>query len=141
TVGALVLFALCTQVRLRSNDTELLVGDGYYYYAYLPAWFVDHHLDLTAAYRHRPDEAAGWGHRPTATGRPSNPFGIGMAVLLSPAFLLARLAAHGRGDGWGIGYQLPVCALAFLYGLLGVGITFHVLSRFFTRFAATWTAG
>src|SRR5438034_49592 len=87
-LGTLVLFAGCTWARLRSNDRELFVSDGYYYYSYLPAWFVDHSLDLTNAYRHRPDEAAGWGYRPTATGRPSSPFGIGMAVLLSPAFLL-----------------------------------------------------
>src|SRR5262249_22493704 len=116
------------------------VSDGYYYYAYLPSWWIDHDVDLSNQYRHRPDEAALWGHLPTPTGRPSNPFAIGMAVFPSPVFLLARVAQLGRGDGWGLAYQLPVCAAAFAFSLLGVLLTICLLRRLFTFGTSTIAA-
>src|SRR5262249_26179732 len=130
---ALLLFSLFTWTRIHHNDAELFVSDGYYYYAYLTSWWIDRDVDLTNQYQHRPEESLAWGHRPTVPGKPSNPFAVGMAVLLSPAFLLARTLSLGRGDGWGLAYQLPVCTLAFVYGLLGVAITFALLCRLFSR--------
>jgi hypothetical protein len=137
---AVALFTLFTWIRLHHGDTELFVSDGYYYYSYLPSWWIDHDLDLSNQYEHRPEQAAAWGRLPTATGRPSNPFAIGMAALLSPAFLLTRAANLGRGDGWSLSYQLPVCALAFLYSLAGVAITFCLLRRLFPARTSALTA-
>lgn len=134
------LFGLLTWARLHHGVPELFVADAYYYYSYLPSWWIDGDLDLTNQFLHRPEEAALYGRLPTLTGRPSNPFSIGMAVMLSPAFLLVR-AAHGfAGNGWSLSYQLPLYAVAFGYAVAGIVLTACLVRRFYSALNARVTA-
>lgn len=130
-LGACLAFALLTYVRVNDGSAELYVTDAYYYYAYLPSWFMDHDLDFANQYQHRPDLAPTIWMAPTRIGMPGNPYAMGMPLLLSPAFVLAQWICGGTGDGWEIRYQVPVYTLAFLYSLAGVLLTAQMFSRFF----------
>jgi len=139
-LATVVVFCGITWARLHHGTGELFVSDGYFYYAYMPTWWIDHDLDFTNQYRHLPQMAAIADHEPTPTGCPSNHWPIGVAVLLSPAWLLVRALTLGRGSGWELYYQVPVYLLAFVYGLLGVALTYLLLCRFFPRRTALLTA-
>jgi hypothetical protein len=131
-VLACLCFAGVTALRLRHNTGELFVSDGYFYYSYLPSWWIDHDVDLTNQYRHRPEETVFYGQVSPVTGKPGNPYAIGMAVFLTPAFWIARVLNGFQGDPWSVRYQLPVYTGAFLLSVAGVGLTWYFLRRYFS---------
>jgi hypothetical protein len=74
--------------------TSDLHADAAYYYVYLPA-ILRGDLDLTTEYR----ETRNWYQfGTTATGRPSDVFGVGPAVVDSPLFFVGHLIARALGE-------------------------------------------
>ncbi len=130
-VISLILFVGITFGRLRHGAPELFVSDGYFYYSYVLSWCLDFDVDFTNQYLHRPEETHfihTWA--PTA-GLPGNAYAVGFPILLTPAFLLARLALRGIGDGWSLPYQLTVYAWAHLLCLGGPILTGLIFRRWY----------
>ena len=111
----------------------LYVGDGFYYYCYLPSLVLDGDLDFTNQYAL--GDANGWGHvgtdTPTAyfgvvgaTGRPANAWSIGPALLWLPFFLVGLAGDYLLGQGAVNGFGPYSQALTYLgsgvYGGLGI---------------------
>ena len=101
-----------------SQRFDLAVSDGRYYYAYLPSVVIDGDLDFTNQI------AEHWGpdFRPelladrTPIGRVRNKFPIGLALTLSPGFLLGHLVAliswgAVPADGYSWPYQIACLAM------------------------------
>lgn len=97
---------------------NLVVSDGRFYYAYLPSVWIDGDLDFS----NQISEHWGADYRPILlenpheTGLVRNRFPIGMALTLSPAFLLGHVVAILSGgrikaDGYSWPYQLACLAL------------------------------
>ncbi len=70
-------------------------ADAPYYYAYAPSLFLDGDLDLRNQYV----VTGNWYHlAPTKLGRPGNVFGVGPALVTSPAFLVGHALAVATGE-------------------------------------------
>jgi hypothetical protein len=132
-------------------------SDGKYYYQYLVSGYYDRDFDFTNNYQAPRYE---WMHlaidhynfleqRGPVTGRPTNLFTIGPAILWLPFFLLGQLVAvslnavgaHIDINPWGLFFQYTVMYSAVVYTLLTLYLLFHLLrSHFADRIAvyATW---
>lgn len=75
-------------------------ADAAYYYVYLPSIFLDGDVDFANEYA----VTKNWYELgPTPTGKPGNVFGIGPAILQTPAFLIGHAIARiagSRSDGF-----------------------------------------
>jgi hypothetical protein len=97
---------------------DLAVSDGRFYYAYLPSVVIDGDLDFTNQITEHwgPDFRPELLERQTDNGLVQNKYPIGLALTLSPAFLLAHLVALGSmgivtANGYSWPYQLACLAL------------------------------
>ncbi|MBW2734414.1 MAG: hypothetical protein JRH20_18660 [Deltaproteobacteria bacterium] len=119
--------------------------DGYYYYVYLRSMQMDGDLDFHNEYRE-------WGNPfrfgDTATGRARNVFGVGPALLWSPFFGVAQLAA---GAGRALGYPIAKDGLSrfhqritffgsLLYGWLALLFCYWIARRLFSPRLALFPA-
>jgi hypothetical protein len=143
-VAALLLLALLRAPLTRVPDA-LFVSDGFGYYLYLPSLIIDRDLDFTNQLSRLPYEGEKHFFRVSdRTGRRTNQFPIGCAILWAPLFVLADgvvQAASSVGmiiprTGFGWAYELPVYTGSFLYGLAGIWLIQRTLRLIFDRTAA-----
>jgi len=102
---------------------DLVLSDGRYYYAYLPSVVIDGDFDFTNQIREHwgPDFRPELLEARTPTGLVQNKYPIGLALTLTPAFLVGHVIALAS-DGWisADGYSWPyqLACLAFLEWLV-----------------------
>ena len=103
--------------------------DGYGYYAYLPAIFINHSFDYTKV----TDAEQKWSPAmsqkelgasfPYYNNKPIDKYYIGVAVLLAPFFLLAYFLSYLFGydtGGYSCFFQLSICVAALFYFTIGL---------------------
>ena len=138
----LALAVLVAIVFVRAPFTQvpdaLFVSDGFGYYIYLPSLVIDGDLDLANQLERLPYEGEKHFFRVSPeTGRHTNQFPVGCAILWAPFFILAdcvvrTLSAIGvpvDRTGFGFAYELPVYIGSFLYGLAGIYVMRLTLLR------------
>jgi hypothetical protein len=125
----------------------IIHGDGVGYYAYLRAPLVDHNLDFEKDWWRGNEsfvvprtDAKGqldWEQR-TATGRITNLFSVGPAMLWVPALAIVHGAILGlkaaganiSADGFGLPYRLAMALSTAIYGFAGVLFGFLIARQF-----------
>ena len=105
-------------------------ADGYGYYAYLPCIFVLHHFDYAKIISEERKLRPEVGYRDAANcfpntdnGKPVDKYFVGVAVLLSPFFLLAYLLSYLLGyslDGYSFLFQISASIAAIFYLVVGL---------------------
>ena len=159
-VAALALLALVRGPRLRTFTifavlfvaglaAQRLAGarlqsDGFYYFAYLRSIAVDRDVNF-----HNDYELIGLGDKrhlftPTPTGYAQSAWTIGPAIVWSPFFGAAHLAAlplskvrpNVSADGTSYPYRQAICIAGLFYGLLGAYFTWRLCGLFAARHAA-----
>ena len=146
TLTAVCLAAFLASIPLPRADGQLLGGDGFGYYVYLPSLVLDRDLDFT-----NQSDALGAGGSVlpagrTPTGLRTNLWPAGPALLWLPFFLLAHglalvLNAFGAGirlDGCGYWHQSFVIAGNIVYGALGIALSFDAARRVASAGSALW---
>src|SRR5262245_40054990 len=89
---ALLLLIVFIRAPHRRIPSSLFVADGFGYYIYLPPLVIDGDLELSNQLLHQEDQPdQPWYRIVPQTGRPSNCFQIGCAVLWAPFFLASHL--------------------------------------------------
>ncbi|MBV9099436.1 MAG: hypothetical protein JOZ46_02965 [Candidatus Dormibacteraeota bacterium] len=139
-LGGLGLYAL---VYIVARSHMPIDADGQGYYAYLPAYLVDHdltfntvirqHILPTYAAAHLPAQQFGFSLQPT--GAWLDKYGVGVAVLLLPFFLAGHglaLALGLHADGYTRIETLVSGAAAVVYVALGLWCLRAVLRRWFS---------
>ncbi len=144
---ALVLLMLASVYHFHATGRRM-VGDGYFYYAYVQSFWKDFDVHFENEYGQygvleRPSIET-----PTRTGYRRNIFSVGPAVLWSPFFglgeLFGRVAAWSglevnlRGDG--LFHWKAVSLGTLLYGFAALILVQSLLRRYFSKpvaFAAT----
>jgi hypothetical protein len=126
-------------VKVGEGDA-LFVNDGFQYYAYLPSLVLDGDLDFTNQYalgraRHWGGDNPPYTDTVPRTGRPSNAWALGPALLWLPFFLvglgLDRVFGGGPLTGFSMWCQWPVYLGSGAYGLLGLWLLYrHVLADY-----------
>ncbi len=131
------------------NEPAKIESDGKYYYQFLVSLWFDGDLDFANNYRQakkpfmaREVDHYGFADQLTPTGRPTNLFTIGPAVLWSPFFA----AAYGVGsalsvvgatesppDGWERPFQLAVMFSAVVYSALALVLLYRLLIEHFEQ--------
>lgn len=137
-------------VFLRAPHTRvpnaLFVSDGFGYYIYLPSVVIDRDLDLSNQVTRLPYEGEKrFFHVSPRTGRRTNQFPVGSAILWAPFFVLAdwgvqlvSFVSDGfPRNGFGFAYELPVYIGAFIYGFAGACLTLRMLRTLFPSPIAT----
>jgi len=112
-------------------------SDGFSYYVYLPSWFLHHDGSLQRV----ADDCCG-GELPgftaitrwPGTGRWVNAHPIGVAVLMTPFFLVAHLLTRWTNlspDGFTLYYQHAAGLAGLFYGIAGLWLLRRLLDRHF----------
>ena len=113
-------------------------SDGEGYYAYLPVVIVHRTTDLAAVGPHFGGTIPRWTGiiRNEDTGRFSDIYPVGVALLLLPFFLVAHAAVAITGsfspDGYSLPYQVAVLVAAIAYLGIGLWALAQYLARFFS---------
>jgi hypothetical protein len=141
----LCIFVFCQVYRTHTKSPYLFVGDGYWYYVYLPSFIKHGNLDFTNEYTSFPDRAykppplrMKWGQPSSNTGRPQNVFAIGSAVLWAPFYIT------GFYSQWLIqgvkpnGFE-PLCEWftimgGFFWSCIGLYLLWNILCKLQSRF-------
>jgi hypothetical protein len=114
-------------------------SDGYGYYLYLPAVFVDHDLTMRRTYA-RVSHVPPWpelGIAPAPAphqNRWLDQYPIGEAVMIGPFFAAGEVVAVVTGasrDGFSWPYQAAVVVSGLFYAVVGLVLVASVLRRFF----------
>lgn len=119
-------------------------GDGFGYYSYLRSAVFDHDFDFKNEYtefdRFYGTHAA---NQLTPTGKVSNPYSIGPAILISPFFAGAYFydRAHPSENEYSLAgfnepYQLAIFIASVFYFLLGLWLLFLALDMLVSRSVA-----
>lgn len=126
---------------------RLIVGDGIYYYVYLRSIVIDRDVDFTNDYtlyqqfnNEDPEKKRQMLElRKTPSGKPSNYFSVGPAVLWAPVYIPTHAFALALGlphDGFSYLYEAPILFLSIGYGFAGFLLLYRVLSDLFSRLGA-----
>lgn len=148
------VFSLAILIVWIANRTAypyLIVGDGVSYYAYLPSWFFDQNIDLSAQYEYAHSAGYiinGWPFELTATGLAPNVFEVGPAILWLPFYLVAFVASNLMPYSWSPGtdmgfgvypFEVSVILATFLYGWAGIILTYKTCLKVgITKAIAFW---
>jgi hypothetical protein len=149
-LGTLVLVCLAAflgSIPLPRADGQLLGGDGFGYYVYLPSLVLDHDLDFTNQVAALTPGGQAVARDRTPTGLFPNLWPAGPALLWLPFFLLAHslalaLDALGAGirlDGCGYWHQAFVIAGNIAYGGVGIALAFGAARRVASTLSALWS--
>lgn len=116
----------------------IIRSDGEGYYAYLPAVVIYKTVDFRVL-----EQSHFTGGIPetiflkTSTGIPLNKYPIGVAVLMSPFFLIAHFITSLTNlfpvNGYSIIYQGSILISALFYYLLGIYLLFKFLKKYFSE--------
>lgn len=133
----LILVLLCavwSLFRYDIHDGSVIQGDGYGYYSYLHAWFIEDdptfnfYRDLSLKEKERL-----WLYeQPNGTALPK--MTMALAIYWTPFFLLAHEVAvlFGTNDGWSNPYQWSIWISALIALAVGLLALYRVLARRFS---------
>ena len=149
------LFFLFISLVLYMNlKLSYISSDGIGYYAYLPATFITHDLSFKTYVdneaRNREDNLPVVkecekeqplcneyiGFKPQKNGNWYNKYPVGVAMLLSPFFVVSDLYVQLSGgirDGYSLPYQLSVVVAAIFYAQVGLAFAYLVFRRRFSK--------
>jgi len=135
-MGLLGLMLANRQAKLRHEPINFLTSDGRGYYAYLPAIFIDHTVDIENQVRRHwgEDYSEALLQQRTPRGYVIDKYPIGLAITLTPSFLLAHAFAASAShapDGYEPIYQFFIYLQVLLLGLATMMLIDHVLIRHF----------
>lgn len=145
-VAALLLSVLLVFSHWREDALQTLTWDAFGYYIYLPATLIQGDptiqdpqpiRDLTDKYQL---PVATIYYQPLENGRHVMKYSMGMAVLYSPAFLVAHGIAKATGqpaDGLSPPYQYAVLYWSMLIALVGLWVLRRVLVKLYDPWIAT----
>ncbi len=129
----LIAFIFLSNIRFNGFKPEILAGDGRGYYAYLPAIFVYDTLNFETILQHQKERLGEHfqGHYYfDYEDIKLNKFTSGVALLLTPFFLLSLLISYIFGlptDGYSVVSQWGIIAGAVFYAFLGFIVLFKLL--------------
>ncbi|MBN1541845.1 hypothetical protein JW992_06835, partial [candidate division KSB1 bacterium] len=138
-VAILCGLVVLASIPLPRDDGQLIGSDGKFYYAILRSFVFDRDFDYANDYDLlQVDTIDSIGI--TATGKRTNPFAVGVALLWLPFFLVAHLIAiliSSIGipialDGSGNFYQAFVCIGTVLYASWGFRMSYELARRWFS---------
>jgi hypothetical protein len=124
-VAACAVF-LCFKQFKNNNWNRCISSDGKGYYAYLPAFFIYHdtQFDFVSSYENKyynPENRVNFLNK--VNDKVVNKYWLGVALLMSPFFLIAHTLAHIfvlPADGYSLVYQVMIAMGACFYLLLGM---------------------
>ncbi len=139
TWGAALLVALFA-VSLPAVTTRIYASDEIQYFAYLRSLWFDRDVSFENEYQYFYDHGIARSplfhetflERTTDTGRRVNFATMGCALLWSPFYGVAHLAARasgGRADGFSPPYIAAVCYASAIYGMLAVLVSLAIAQR------------
>lgn len=105
---------------------KTVYGDGIYYYTYVRSIVIDQDVSFANEYTH-----FGVSQPSTPTNLLINKHSIGPSLLWLPAFQAAHTIF--RSDGYGLPYQLAVGLMNVGYALVGLLLTYLLLTKFANR--------
>lgn len=118
----------------------LIKSDGEGYYAYLPTILIHNTIDFRVLEQsHFPGGIPEWTgiSLNASTGMLMNRYPLGVAVLLSPFFIIAHLLTKLTNlfpaDGYSLIYQFSVLLSALVYYLIGSYFLFKSLLKYFSK--------
>lgn len=141
-----VLFVLCVLVFLvmipMPRKSNMLIGaDGISYYMYVRSLVIDGDLNFANEYDYFVPRTTAWlpPRLTTPTGKTSNLYAVGPALLWLPFYLVAHassallrlMGAPAQLDGYGYIYQAAVCLGSVVYGYLGILLTYRTARKFY----------
>ncbi|HET9052418.1 MAG TPA: hypothetical protein VFO60_12010 [Candidatus Dormibacteraeota bacterium] len=118
--------------------------DGEGYYAYLPAWFVQHDPTFTTYVAEHPNAQAMGILFPQSNGHFLDKYSVGTALLILPFFLAGEAVALLTGTsagGFGTASQIALSLSMIAFCLAGVWALHRVLLRSFTPAVSLMTIG
>lgn len=132
------------------NNPGKVAGDGAYYYHYLVSLVYDQDIDFSNDYTRSTSEPLAFPIDPyrfreklTDTGKPTNYWSVGPALLWFPFFVVAGVTAEiarriGVGhlswyDGWSFYFQYITMFSAVVYAHLGLWLGILIFQRWFSR--------
>ena len=117
-------------------------GDAVGYYAYLRSAVIDGDLDFRNEYQ-RGNETFKMAHSGylSDSSKLTNPFGVGLAILVAPFFLVAHLIVfimNGMGssippDGYSTPYLYVTAFGSALYGFIGLLLSYDICKKYFSE--------
>ncbi|UOQ73512.1 hypothetical protein [Hymenobacter cellulosilyticus] len=137
-IALLMVAAIMKSARWDKN--EVFITDRGGYYMYLPSAFIMHDLGdgswvKAARDQYRPDYESRWEFATLPNGQMGSKFPIGMAVMYSPFFFMAKIAYMLQGKtittGYEKAYGYMVSLGCMLYVLLGLALLGRELRRYF----------
>lgn len=120
----------------KKHFKDTILSDGKGYYVYLPAVFIYHDLgfsfvdEIEKTYY---DTNTKYDFRSYWEGKAYSKYSVGVALLLSPFFIIAHLLSLLLGysaDGYSQPYTIAVCIGALFYLLLGLTYLKKLLSLY-----------
>jgi hypothetical protein len=124
----------------------LLGGDSNYYYLHVVSFWIhedvgDYNTSIEALKKVYPQYIDPrndiYGIRKTETGKMYIKYPVGVALLETPFFLVGHLVAalspQYAEDGWSNPYLFCIACATIVYVLLGIGLLFSLLTRFFSH--------
>jgi len=123
----------CAYIHSKQLNGPPIRSDGFGYYAYLPAVFIDHNLGLASALNNIPAGVSSYelGINPLKdTGRYFDKYAVGTAVMQSPFFLAAHVFAGLFGQpqtGYSRFYQVANSLSAIAYLCIGMFFLYRAL--------------
>jgi len=146
TIALIVLFCFVHAKKARwTNDygawKNVVSGDGYGYWSYLPALVIHHNLDFNGAINAvrkispeiKKDQVITYTIFDLGNNKQLNKCFVGIAIILLPFFLLACLYAKIFGydvDGFSYPFQLSVGIAALFYLFVGLFYLYKLLKLY-----------
>ncbi len=145
-ITLLLIFILCSRIilirGLYKQENGVIIHDINYYYAYLPATFIEHDPtlqfldDSTRDFHHR------YWHLDAPNGGHVLKMSMGMSYLYSPFFLMGHVVANLTNkptDGFSKPYQFFMSLSGLFYMLFGLWFLRKILLNYFTEFVTAAT--
>ncbi len=125
-MAVLMAVLSCCYIYSRQLNGPPIRSDGFGYYAYLPSVVIDHNLQFTPALNNMAPGATAYNYgiaRPLGGTGYFNKYAVGTAILQSPFFVGAHLAARQSGQpatGYSTYYQWANMLSAYVYMCVGI---------------------
>jgi hypothetical protein len=140
-VFLIVLWVGCC-FSFKTWERNIIQGDTFSYYVYLPALFIKHDIKLKFIDNEKQSFYNNLWYSTSLLGIRFTKMGIGVAILHSPFFLLADVYAkafHYLDDGFSVPYQIFLCLSSIFYASLALIFLRKSLLYFFSDFITAVT--
>ncbi|NCG30828.1 MAG: hypothetical protein GWP27_10215 [Bacteroidetes bacterium] len=137
-----LIIAIWGFVRYDVAETDVIQGDGYGYYSYLPGWFEHGDFYFEFFEELEDTEKPRYWLYPHGKGRAIPKMTMAMALYWMPFYLGAKILAPVLGypaDGWSQPFQVAVWLAGIIALIIGLWSLWGVLYRRFSGFVSTLT--